>query len=294
MAGWARCSINARRIERSRTPGPLMPINPAGTVVRVVANTSASGSFERKLIMKAHCRSICLVTLVGLLVPGGFAAAESDLYRPVSLGDVREGDRRFYLSGILGPSWGTLQVEDSPSVNDPLFSAGGAAGVAFERESGRLRVEFEARYRDPIGGAFGDADSSSSLRAANGWSTLVNAWRDIDLTDRLGIYVGGGIGGGGYGSLAVQSAVPASNFTINGSGSASGFAWQAGGGLIYDLTERITLDLGYRFFEIDSGSITATSAQPGVPIETLSLGSGFSASELLFSIRIYEPFRGWR
>jgi len=28
-----------------------------------------------------------------------------------------------------------------------------------------------------------------------------------------------------------------------------------------------------------------------VPIETLSLGSGFSASELLFTIRIYEPFR---
>jgi len=28
-----------------------------------------------------------------------------------------------------------------------------------------------------------------------------------------------------------------------------------------------------------------------VPIETLSLGSGFSASELLFQVRIYEPFR---
>jgi opacity protein-like surface antigen len=235
-----------------------------------------------------------MVALVCSLLPVGAASAESDLYQPVALGDVREGDRRFYLSGIIGPSWGTLQVEDSPSVNDPLFSAGGAAGVAFERESGRLRVEFEARYRDPISGAFGDADSSSSLRAANGWSTLVNAWRDVDLTDSLGIYVGGGIGGGGYGSLAVQSAVPASNFTINGSGSASGFAWQAGGGVIYELTERITLDLGYRFFEIDSGSITATSSQSNVPIETFAVDTGFSASELLFTIRIYEPFRGWR
>ena len=238
--------------------------------------------------------AICMVALLCSLLPVGAASAESDLYQPVALGDVREGDRRFYLSGIIGPSWGTLQVEDSPSVNDPLFSAGGAAGVAFERESGRLRVEFEARYRDPISGAFDDGNTLTSLRAANGWSTLVNAWRDIDLTDRLGIYAGGGIGGGGYGSLAVQSAVPASNFTINGSGSASGFAWQAGGGVIYDLTQRVTLDLGYRFFAVDSGSITATSAQPGVPIETLSLGSGFSASELLFTIRIYEPFRGWR
>ncbi len=227
-------------------------------------------------------------------MPVGVAPAESDLYQPVSLGGVREGDRRFYLSGIIGPSWGTLQVDDSPAVNDPLFSAGGAAGMAFERESGRLRVEFEARYRDPIGGSFGDADSSSSLRAANGWSTLVNAWRDVDLTNSLGIYVGGGIGGGGFGSLAVQSAVPASNFTIDGSGSAGGFAWQAGGGVIYELAERITLDVGYRFFAVDSGSITATSRQSGVPIETFAVDSGFSASELLFAIRIYEPFRGWR
>jgi opacity protein-like surface antigen len=244
--------------------------------------------------MTVSRRAIRVFALLCSLLPVGAAFAESDLYQPVALGDVREGDRRFYLSGIVGSSWGTLQVEDSPSVNDPLFSAGGAAGVAFERESGRLRVEFEARYRDPISGAFGNADSSSSLRAANGWSTLVNAWRDVDLTDSLGIYVGGGIGGGGYKSFALQSSVPASNFTINGSGSASGFAWQAGGGLIYDLTERITLDLGYRFFEIDSGSITATSSQSNVPIETFGVDTGFSASELLFTIRIYEPFRGWR
>ena len=239
-------------------------------------------------------QSARVLALVGALVPLVAAAGEHDLLQPVGLANVGEGDRRFYISGIIGPSWGTLQVDGSPAANDPLFSAGGAAGVAFERVSGRLRVEFEARYRDPIGGAFADADSSASLRAANGWSALVNAWRDVDLTERLGIYAGGGIGGGGYGSLAVHSAVPASNFTVDGSGSAGGFAWQAGGGVIYDLTERITLDVGYRFFEIDSGSITATSRQAGVPIQTLSLGSGFSASELLFTIRIYEPFRGWR
>lgn len=242
---------------------------------------------------RAH-QAARVVVLAWALASLTLVASATDLLQPVALGDVREGDRRLYLAGIIGPSWGTLRVDGSPSANDPLFTAGGAAGMAFEREIGRLRVEFEARYRDPIGGTFADADSSTSLRAANGWSTLVNAWRDIDVTDRLGIYAGGGIGGGGYGSLAVQSAVPASNFTINGSGGASGFAWQAGGGVIYDLTQRITLDVGYRFFAVDTGSITATSAQSGVPIETLSLGSGFSASELLFTIRIYEPFRGWR
>jgi opacity protein-like surface antigen len=226
--------------------------------------------------------------------PAALAVADEALYQPVDYRPAGEADRRFYLSGILGSSWGTLTVDEPPSVNEPLFTAGGAAGMAFERESGRLRLEFEARYRDPIGATFADADSSASLQAANGWSTLVNLWRDVDLTDRFGVYLGGGIGGGGYGSSTVSAAVPAANFTIDGGGSLGGFAWQAGGGAIYELTDRVTLDLGYRFFAVDTGSITATSRQAGVPIETLSFGSGFSASELLFTIRIYEPFRGWR
>lgn len=258
------------------------------------AHVSGSCRFGGGITMTVSRHAICMLALLCSLVPVEAASAESDLYQPVALGDVREGDRRFYLSGILGSSWGTLVVDEPPSINEPLFTAGGAAGVAFERESGRLRLEFEGRYRDPIGKAVEDVDSAASVRAANGWSTLVNAWRDIDLSDRLGIYVGGGIGGGGYGSLALQGSVPAENFTVSGSGGMSGFAWQAGGGAIYEITERVTLDLGYRFFAIDSGSITATSFQSGVPIETLSLGSGFSASELLFTIRVYEPFRGWR
>jgi hypothetical protein len=34
--------------------------------------------------------------------------------------------------------------------------------------------------------------------------------------------------------------------------------------------------------------------QSGVPLETAGVSSAFSASELLLTVRIYEPFRGWR
>ena len=39
-----------------------------------------------------------------------------------------------------------------------------------------------------------------------------------------------------------------------------------------------------RFFAIDDGSITTTSR----------LSSAFSVSQLLLTVRIYEPFRRWR
>lgn len=36
------------------------------------------------------------------------------------------------------------------------------------------------------------------------------------------------------------------------------FAWQAGGGLIYEVTDRLTLNVGYRYFQ---GRITTSTTQ---------------------------------
>jgi opacity protein-like surface antigen len=69
----------------------------------------------------------------------------------------------------------------------------------------------------------------------------------------------------------------------------SNFAWQAGGGIIYDISQRASLDLGYRFFSISES--TATGELIGVPFD---YQTNFAASELLLQVRIYEPFRRWR
>lgn len=220
-------------------------------------------------------------------------AAGGDLFRPLDLRDAFAADTRFYVSGIVGSSWATLTVDEPPSAVAPVFTAGGAVGWALEREAGRLRLEIEGRGRDALGFAEADAEQSAALRATDGWSALVNLWRDVDLTEKLGLYAGGGIGGGGY-RVALSSAVPAENFTVTGNAATGGLAWQAGAGVNYALSDRITLDLGYRFFAIDGGSITATSRQSGVPVDTARLSSAFSASELLLTVRIYEPFRRWR
>jgi len=216
---------------------------------------------------------------------------------PVNLRDGERDVSRFYLAGITGASFATLTATESPSATGPLFTSGGAAGFAFEMLDRAWRLEAEGRARDPIADtAVLDSDlSTSTLTGSGGWSAMVNLWRDYDVTERLTAYAGGGIGGGGY-QFSVDQQYPVQDVTVTGANTVGGFAWQVGGGLAFALTDRITLDLGYRFFELASGSATAEVAQSGLPVpdSTATFNAGFSASELFFAIRIYEPFRRWR
>ena len=209
------------------------------------------------------------------------------------LEDTGEADRRFYVSGIMGGSFATLTIDEPPSINRSLFTAGAATGVAFSRPMGQLRLEFEGRYRDPVAETVSQDDIVATVRASNGWSTMVNAWRDLNLTEHLGVYAGGGIGAGGY-SFMVDVNSPSDDISATAANGVTSFAWQAGGGVIYELTKRVTLDLGYRFYSVGAGTSTLTTSFAGFPVDSQDITSRFSASELLFSVRIYEPFRGWR
>lgn len=187
--------------------------------------------------------------------------------------------RRVYLSGMIGPSFAQVNspAESALLSEDTLFAAGGAIGIAFERRNGRLRLETEGMGRSTYDAEFLQTpEPGDTTILTNNWSVMQNLWRDVMLTDRFGIYGGGGIGAGGYilgEQLAGETlyADPAANF-----------AWQFGGGLLWEVTDRLTFDVGYRYFHID------TITQPGVE------PNQFSASELMFTVRLYEPFRNWR
>ena len=204
-----------------------------------------------------------------------------------------EGDD---LEGRLG------DPSPSPAANQSLFTAGGAIGLAFEALDRDWRVEFEGRGRNDLvsnrtstfDSVVGPETFLFTTTAKNGWSTMVNLWRDYDLTDRWTMYVGGGVGAGGYRFL-YRKYEATLDYQIETSPQVSAFAWQAGGGTAYAITDRITLDIGYRFFQIATGTSTAViSSPPGSPIGSEVVGSAFSASELYFAVRIYEPFRMWR
>ena len=81
--------------------------------------------------------------------------------------------------------------------------------------------------------------------------------------------------------------------TITGTTGITSFAWQAGGGATYAFSDRVTLDLGYRFFALSAGDAVIRATNASGTIED-TVRTRFSASELLLTLRIHEPFRGWR
>jgi len=202
-------------------------------------------------------------------------------------------DDRFYVAGIITNAFGTLSTPTAPSTSDSIFTSGGAIGHSWDLGRGALRLEVEGRQRDPVSGPKAiDGFSVSHSSATGGWSTTVNLWRDYELNDYVSCYIGGGIGAGGY-QFGINQENSATDVSVTGLGSVSGFAWQAGGGLACAITDGITLDLGYRFFELGAGGINAQVTSGGVPTGTTNFTSAFSAGELFFAFRIYDPLQGW-
>lgn len=216
------------------------------------------------------------IDLAGLAeMPAGHDSSADDLLLPVGLVRGDDGStRRFYVAPIVGASWGQLLVQGLPTTNGNGFTAGGAVGMAITRPLGQVRIEAEGRYRDAIGGTAGSID----FAATGNWSSLANVWRDVAISDSLGIYGGGGIGAGGYQFIYGEDAINIQE---------TGFAWQAGAGVIYAVSDRVTLDLGYRYYSVGPMSACDCGGLPG------DIANQFVSNELLLTVRVYEPFRRW-
>lgn len=222
---------------------------------------------------------------------------------------------RVYVSAIVGNDFATLTTAGSQeavpgntftsvgTVDASILTGGGAIGLALSRPVGQLRVEIEGRARGSFNGPTQltqigpgtDITLPLDVNLYDGWSTLANLWRDVFVTDTIGLYLGGGFGAGGYryqvrggDALLPVAGPPGGSVTI------TTFAWQAGTGVVWDVCDHVTLDLGYRFFSYGPGSTPLTS-DTGTGISYLgNASSSCSASEVLFTVRIYEPFRGIR
>ena len=219
---------------------------------------------------------------------------------------MRDDEPRFYVTGLLGESFATLadptyrDLLERGAINRSVLTAGGAAGLAFERDNGRLRVEVEGRGRDDVTARFNQTlppslTAAFNWAAADGWSAMFNVWRDYSVSEQVDLYLGGGVGGGGYRySLAGDLGVPGFGFGFASNAQIASFAWQAGGGVIWNVSERVAFDIGYRFFALDTADTTVGGTFNGFPIGSITVPQQFTASELLFGLRIYEPFRRWR
>ena len=248
---------------------------------------------------------IDLAALAEVVTPPAGSVWDDVTIQPVA---SRAADEpRFYVTGLLGESFVTLadpfygEVFAGRRLNRSVITAGGAAGLAFEREDGQLRVEVEGQGRDDVTAAFRDTlppllGANCQWAANDGWSALVNVWRDFSIDEQVDLYLGGGVGAGGYryGLDGGVSVLGFRVFELASNAQVAAFAWQVGGGVVWNVTDRIAFDVGYRFFSIDQADTTLTVAAVGVPLASVGLLQQYTASELLFGLRIYEPFRNWR
>jgi len=206
----------------------------------------------------------------------------------VDQGDYERPARQFYVTSIIGGSFLAVTADDNPQ---SILTAGGALGVALDRANGRIRVEVEGRYRDPVEQTFigfnrqpprlgtkPDLIGTMQAKAYGGWSVMANLWRDFQLTESLDAYGGGGIGAAGFDTSfqQIDTATPAPVVYQY----LTEYAWQLGVGGIWNVNDRVAVDLSYRVFGV------------GWTITANDLAYGFLRTEVLLSLRIYEPFRG--
>jgi len=248
-----------------------------------------------------------LTSLDDVVVPQSAADTAWDELPIEPVVSMPRGETRLYVTGLLGESFATLadpvygQLVGG-GINRSVLTAGGAVGIASERETGRLRLEVEGRGRDDVTAALNPpipgAIVNFTWAAADGWSALFNVWRDFTVSEHVDLYLGGGVGGGGYRSSMTGSLAPATGpgpvLSATSNAQVASFAWQGGGGVIWNLSDRVAFDVGYRFFSIDQYPTTWTTFLDGVPVGSEVLRQQFTASELLFGLRVYEPFRRWR
>jgi opacity protein-like surface antigen len=216
------------------------------------------------------------VAVVAVLACHGFAGTATWATEADDEVVVDPSSPRLYASGGLASS--VFSAGASGGLPGPVSGFGfgggegagaeGAIGMAVARPAGSLRMEVEARGRQ--------ADASPGTSMTDGssrqtWATMANVWRDVAFSKRFGGYAGGGVGGGGLTETA--SGTPAVDSLA--ARQASGLAWQAGGGLTYAVSERVTLDLGYRYRALEATGGLARDA----------------GSEAILAVRIYEPFR---
>ena len=117
-------------------------------------------------------------------------------------------------------------------VDDNVFGGSIALGVFTPLENGAFRTEVEYTKN-----AEAEKTNFSIIKAkAETQAVLANLYYDINTGSKLTPYIGAGIGG-----AKVKFSVE------DESEDKTTFAWQIGAGIAYALTDKLSLDMGYRF-----------------------------------------------
>ena len=144
-------------------------------------------------------------------------------------------------AGVYGAIYGGTAVGGTSKVKaasnhtidyDAGYAVSGAIGYKFGMG---LRTELELGYQNTD---VKNIDGIATTGSLSMFNTMINAWYDIDTKTAFTPYIGGGIGV----ALPWQSAGASLDQVGN-----STFAYQAGVGILYDVTKNLALDVSYRY-----------------------------------------------
>ena len=184
----------------------------------------------------------------------------------------------FYVGVFGGANWvkdHSFSVATTPTASADTLSwatdgdsgwiVGGAVGMSLNQLMGGLRAEVEVAYRENQVDGLWVSNVTTPTTVSSGaldidhstFSVMANLWYDFDVGG-ISPYIGGGIGWaeteleGAY----LGGAVSPAPFSF----SDSGFAWQLGAGVNFDVSPNIKLGVGYRYFEGPDVTVGAVNA----------------------------------
>lgn len=130
------------------------------------------------------------------------------------------------------------------------------SSFAYGIKAGAIRTELELNLHQDAKDTFvNEANENTKLKAENN-SVFINAYYDIDTGTKFTPYVGGGIG---IARTKAKLVLPETGDSA--SESSNEFAWQLGAGVSYAATDKLAVDLGYRY--ADYGSLTVYKGTSG-------------------------------
>ena len=153
---------------------------------------------------------------------------------------------------------------------DMGYIFGGAIGFHV-RPNIRAELELSHISSDINGQTFDNPIFAASSGPASGkiqsTSLMVNAWYDFDAIERFRPYIGGGVGV----SFLKGKSLLNGNTDHEFNDSQSAFAFQAGLGSQVEVSDRVSLDIGYRFRGVPN--VTLKTEIPGQVNKSASLFS---------------------
>jgi len=180
-----------------------------------------------------------------------------------------------YVSGDLGFAMASdSDLTDSavPGITvNTEFDSGLALGAALGYDFNRFRVEGEISYQkndvDKIGAQGVSLDATGDATAL---SFLINGYYDLKNRSAFTPYISAGLG---------FAQIEFNNIDISGLGFSGSndedtvFAYQIGMGIGYAVTEKVTIDVKYRYFGTEDSEYDTTQAE-------------FASNNFLFGVRI--------